>query len=84
MVPLPDRRGSAPGYCLPMIEDFNGRVAVVTGGASGIGKAIAAASKAAGILASAEVAYVNGETLMVEGGASVYMPSTRNEAARRP
>ena len=32
-----------------MIEDFNGRVAVVTGGASGIGKAIAAASKAAGM-----------------------------------
>ncbi len=32
-----------------MIEDFNGRVAVVTGGASGIGKAIASASKAAGM-----------------------------------
>lgn len=32
-----------------MIEDFNGRVAVVTGGASGIGKAIAAASKDAGM-----------------------------------
>jgi NAD(P)-dependent dehydrogenase (short-subunit alcohol dehydrogenase family) len=34
-------------------------------------------------LASGEAAYVNGETLMVEGGASVYMPSTRNEADRR-
>jgi NAD(P)-dependent dehydrogenase (short-subunit alcohol dehydrogenase family) len=34
-------------------------------------------------LASDEAGYVNGETLMVEGGASVYMPSTRGEADRR-
>jgi NAD(P)-dependent dehydrogenase (short-subunit alcohol dehydrogenase family) len=32
-----------------MIEDFTDRIAVVTGGASGIGKAIASASKAAGM-----------------------------------
>jgi NAD(P)-dependent dehydrogenase (short-subunit alcohol dehydrogenase family) len=33
-------------------------------------------------LASDEAGYVNGETLMVEGGASVYMPSTRGETDR--
>jgi NAD(P)-dependent dehydrogenase (short-subunit alcohol dehydrogenase family) len=33
-------------------------------------------------LASDEAGFVNGETLMVEGGASVYMPSTRGEADR--
>ena len=30
-------------------------------------------------LASAEAGFVNGETLMVEGGASIYLPSTRGE-----
>jgi len=30
-------------------------------------------------LASADAGFVNGETLMVEGGASIYMPSTRGE-----
>ena len=34
-------------------------------------------------LASHEAGYVNGETLMVEGGASVYMPSSRGETDRR-
>jgi NAD(P)-dependent dehydrogenase (short-subunit alcohol dehydrogenase family) len=34
-------------------------------------------------LASDEAGYVNGETLMVEGGASVYMPSSRGETDRR-
>jgi NAD(P)-dependent dehydrogenase (short-subunit alcohol dehydrogenase family) len=34
-------------------------------------------------LASGEAGYVNGETLMVEGGASVYIPSTRNEGDGR-
>src|SRR3954447_5254347 len=33
-------------------------------------------------LASNEAGYVNGETLMVEGGASVYMPSSRGETDR--
>jgi NAD(P)-dependent dehydrogenase (short-subunit alcohol dehydrogenase family) len=40
-------------------------------------------ANAALFLASDEAGYVNGETLMVEGGASVYMPSTRGEADRR-
>jgi NAD(P)-dependent dehydrogenase (short-subunit alcohol dehydrogenase family) len=34
-------------------------------------------------LASDEAGFVNGETLMVEGGASVYMPSSRGETDRR-
>jgi NAD(P)-dependent dehydrogenase (short-subunit alcohol dehydrogenase family) len=34
-------------------------------------------------LASEDAGYVNGTTLMVEGGASVYLPSTRDEAAGR-
>jgi NAD(P)-dependent dehydrogenase (short-subunit alcohol dehydrogenase family) len=55
-----------------MIEDFNGRVAVVTGGASGIGKAIAAASKAAGMtvfIADVEKAVLDAtcEELRVDG-----------------
>jgi NAD(P)-dependent dehydrogenase (short-subunit alcohol dehydrogenase family) len=33
-------------------------------------------------LVSADAGYVNGETLMVEGGASIYMPSTRGETDR--
>jgi hypothetical protein len=31
-------------------------------------------------LASDDGGYVNGTTLMVEGGASIYLPSTRGEA----
>src|SRR5439155_942205 len=34
-------------------------------------------------LASDEAAYVNGATLMVDGGATVYMPSAQFDAARR-
>lgn len=55
-----------------MIDDFSGRIAVVTGGASGIGKAIAAASKAAGmtvIIADVEQAALDAtcEELRVDG-----------------
>ncbi len=34
-------------------------------------------------LASDEAAYVNGATLMVDGGATVYMPSAQFDAAQR-
>jgi NAD(P)-dependent dehydrogenase (short-subunit alcohol dehydrogenase family) len=72
---------------------LEGKAAIVTGAGSGIGAASArmlaregasvVVANAILFLASDDAGYVNGETLMVEGGASVYMPSTRNEADRR-
>ncbi|MFG2089423.1 MULTISPECIES: SDR family oxidoreductase [unclassified Spirillospora] len=59
----------SPAAYLSGLFSLEGRVAVVTGGSSGIGRAIAGAAV---FLASASAAYVTGQSIFVDGGFSAH------------